>query len=245
MLRPLAAPDPTPRLTPHPSLPPPPHQLDQIEPHLPFVLAHLDVLAPHCGVLLRHIDALLLYADDGGKYLEPLLPYVARFAPQLDRLGPHLALLRPHMRKLLPHMPVVAPTAFRFANYLACSANADILLFYFGWVLRLPLGGWVLRLPFMPRLANFLVKWLPRWPVRGRTAYLYEDWEGCDVAGYTTELAAASASAQCGGVWGDTYGEKRQRSRSTASLIKRVSNDLDGEETYFDRNDGEAVVLGT
>ena len=74
------------------------------------------------------------------------------------------------MRKLLPHMPVVAPTAFRFANYLACSANADILLFYFGWVLRLPLGGWVLRLPFMPRLANFLVKWLPRWPVRGRRA---------------------------------------------------------------------------
>ena len=96
-------------------------------------------------------------------------------------------------------MPVVAPTAFRFANYLACSANADILLFYFGWVLRLPLGGWVLRLPFMPRLANFLVKWLPRWPVRGRTAYLYEDWEGCDVAGYTTEAAASErAAAVCG-----------------------------------------------
>ena len=57
--------------------------------------------------------------------------------------------------------------------------------------------------------------------------------------------SVAEASAQCGGVWGDTYGEKRQRSRSTASLIKRVSNDLDGEETYFDRNDGEAVVLGT
>ena len=69
---------------------------------------------------------------------------------------------------------------------------------------------------------------------------------GCSrAAGMAGRDGLPLASAQCGGVWGDTYGEKRQRSRSTASLIKRVSNDLDGEETYFDRNDGEAMVLGT
>ena len=130
-------------------------RLDSIEPHLPFVLQHLDVLAPHCGALIKHVDALLLYADDGGKYLELLLPYVPLFAPQLDALGPHLALLRPHMRRMLPHMPVIAPSAHRFASQLTVSVNADVLLFYFGWVLRIPrLGGWVLRLPFLPRLAG-------------------------------------------------------------------------------------------
>ena len=48
------------------------------------------------------------------------------------------------------------------------SFNADVLLYYFGWVLRIPrIGGWALRLPFMPRLAAFLSKWLPKRPVRG------------------------------------------------------------------------------
>ena len=61
-----------------------------------------------------------------------------RFAPLLDQLGPHLALLRPHMRALLPHMPVIAPSAYKYARQLTVSANADILLYYFGWVLRIP-----------------------------------------------------------------------------------------------------------
>ena len=76
------------------------------------------------------------------------------------------------MSKLLPYMPVIAADAHRFSRALAVSANADILLYYFGWVLRVPwLGRWVLRLPFIPRLANFLCMRLPRWPVRGRTAH--------------------------------------------------------------------------
>jgi len=198
-------------------------RLDQIEPHLPFVLKHLDTLAPHCGALLKHIDALLLYADDGGKYLEPLLPYVPRFAPLLDQLGPHLALLRPHMRRLLPHMPVVAPSAHRYARQLAVSGNADVLLYYFGWVLRIrPLGAFVLRLPFMPRLAAFLATRLWRRPVRGRTCDYYCDWEGCDLAAFTSEKSAASSGAYCSGLWADSYESKRQRIRATSALLRRI-----------------------
>ena len=45
------------------------------------------------------------------------------------------------MKHLLPHMPVVAPSAHRFGRQLSVSANADVLLFYFGWLLRIPLLG--------------------------------------------------------------------------------------------------------
>jgi len=198
-------------------------RLDQIEPHLPFILRNLDVLAPHCGPLVKHIDALLLYADDGGKYLEPLLPYVPRFAPLLDNLGAHLALLRPHMRRLLPVLPVIAPHAHRFARQLSVSANADVLLFYFSWVLRIPrLGGIVLRLPFMPRLASFLSTHLPARPVRGRTCDYICDWDGCDVDAYTSEQTAAAADAYCAGLWGDSYEDKRRRIRATSALLRRM-----------------------
>jgi len=194
-------------------------RLDEIEPHLPFVLRHLDLLAPHCGALLKHIDALLLYADDGGKYLDPLLPYVPRFVPLLDSLGPHLALLRPHMSKVLPHMPVIAPTAHRFARQLDVSANADILIFYFGWVLRVPwLGRSVLRLPFMPRLASFLAKRLPRRLARGRTCDYICDWSDCDVTAYTSEMAALNARDGCG----RSFDGKRQRIRATSAVIRRM-----------------------
>jgi len=204
-------------------------RLDEIEPHLPFVLRHIDVLAPHCGPLIKHLDALLLYADDGGKYREPLLPYVARFAPLLDELGPHLALARPHMSRLLPYMPVIAPSAHLYSKKLIISANADVLLFYFGWLLRVPrLGPWLLRLPFMPRLAAWLCRRLPHRPVRGRTCDYICDWEGCDVEAFSTEMYAAAATAwgennlDCSGIWSDGYERTRQRIRGTSALLRRV-----------------------
>ena len=198
-------------------------RLDEIEPHLPFILKHLPTLAPHCGSLIKHIDALLLYADDGGKYLEPLLPYVERFAPLLDALGPHLALLRPHMRKVLPHMPVIAPHAFRFRKSLSVSANADVLVWYFGWVLRIPrIGGWVLSWPFMPRLASFLVKRLWKRPVRGYTCDYICDWEDCDVDAFTYELAEQAADASCAATWGDSLARRRRRMRGTSALLQRM-----------------------
>ena len=166
-------------------------RFERIEPILPFVLEHLDVLVPHCGVLLDHFESLMLYADEDGRYLKPLIPYLPVFAPKLDALGPHLALLRPHLDRLLPHMKVIAPVAERFAPYLAVSANADILFWYLGWVLKIPkVGGWTLRLPFVPRLANWLVKRLPRRPVRGYT-WDYEcmtDAADCEVVEYEQKL---------------------------------------------------------
>ena len=69
-------------------------------------------------------------------------------------------------------------------SYLApqVSANADILLFYFGWLLRIPkLAGWALRLPFTPWLAALLCRVLPARLVRGRTCGYTCDWDGCDV----------------------------------------------------------------
>jgi len=153
-------------------------RLDAIEPVLPFALANLDLIAPHCGVLLEHFDVLMLYADEGGRYLDELIEYLPRYAPKLDVLGPALALVRPHLDRILPHLGTIAPYAERFAPYMAIAANADILLFYLGWILRIPvLGGWTLRLPLMPRVANFLAQRLPRRPVRGRTWDYECTWE--------------------------------------------------------------------
>ena len=167
-------------------------RLDEIEPHMPFVLENLDALAPHTGSILDHFDALMLYADEDGVYLQQLLPYISRFAPLFDLLGPHLALLRPHLPKLIRHLDVIAPYASRFAPHLTVSANADVLLFYWGWVLRIPLlGPAVLRLPFLPRLAAFFARRLPRWPVRGRTANLRCDYEECDLVQYEARLAGS------------------------------------------------------
>ena len=150
-------------------------------------------------------------------------PYVPQFAPLLNTLGSHLALLRPHMRRLLPHMAVIAPSAYRFSKQLQVSANADILLFYFGWVLRIPwLGSFVLRLPFLPRLANFLCQVLPRRPVRGRTCDYECDWAGCDLDGFTTEQAALAAADNCAAGWVSNFDEKRQRLRATAALLRRM-----------------------
>lgn len=172
-------------------------RLDEIEPHLPFVLDHLSSLAPHVGILLDHFDALMLYADEGGRHLTTLLPYLPAFAPKLDALGPHLPLLRPHLELLLPHLDRIAPHAHRFAPYVNVSANADVLFWYLGWVLRIPvLGPRTLRLPFVPRLANFLATHLPRRPVRGRTADYVCTLDGCDVVEYEMAVAARRAVRQ-------------------------------------------------
>jgi len=166
-------------------------RLDDIEPFMPFVLANLEKLAPYTGAILDHFDSLVLYGDEGGKYLETLLPYLPIFAPLFDPLGPHLALLRPHLPKVLPHLDVIAPYAGRFAPYVAVSANADVMVWYFGWALRIKyLGRFVMSLPFLPRLAAFLVHRLPRRPVRGRTWDLVCDYDECDLTRYEAKLSA-------------------------------------------------------
>lgn len=155
-------------------------RLDDIEPHLPYVIENIDVLAPHCGSLLRHLDALLMYAEEDEAWLPELIEYVPFFAPRLDTLGPHLALLRPHMALLLPHMPVIARNVDAFIPFVSVSANADVLLHYFGWLLRVPIVRRVIFIPGVPRLIARMAQWLPKRPVRGATGDLQCSWDDCD-----------------------------------------------------------------
>lgn len=59
---------------------------------------------------------------------------------------------------------------------------ADVLIWWFGWVLKLPpwVARFILRLPFVPCLANFLARRLPRWPVR-RNYKIECNYEGCEI----------------------------------------------------------------
>ena len=123
----------------------------------------------------------MLYADEEEAFLPLLIPYMAYFAPRFDAIGPHIGLVRPHLKALLPHLPaIVKAEVERFAPYCIVSANADVLLWYLGWVLRLPFAHRLLQLPGMPRVSAFLARRLPKWPVRGlRGAYYECEWEEC------------------------------------------------------------------
>ena len=170
-------------------------RLDEIEPFMPFVLENFDALVPYTGTILDHFDSLALYGGCAQKDLKPLLPYLPTFAPLFDPLGPHLALCWPHLPVILPHLPVITPYVDRFTPYLSVSANADVLVWYFGWLLRIrilgfSLGRFIMSLPFLPRLAALLVRVLPRRPVRGYTCDYECDYSGCDVTQYEAALAA-------------------------------------------------------
>jgi hypothetical protein len=160
-------------------------RFDDIEPHLPWILDNIDTLAPYCGLLLKHIDELLLYADaddygdadaneNGYALAEQLLPYLEYYVSRLDVIGPHLPLLRPHVPKLLqnnrignisPHIDRLFARGYRD---LSASANLDVLLFWFGWTLRIPgLPRLFFALPGSPRIVSFLANRLPKRFVRG------------------------------------------------------------------------------
>lgn len=179
-------------------------RFDDIEPHLPWILEHVDALAPYTGLLLKHIDELLLYADvdaqegfagdDGYGLAEQLLPYLEVYASKLDLLGPHLVLLRPHVPLLLRHGYVARITPHidrlfaRGYRDLGASANMDVLLWWFGWTMRVPgLRDVVPRLffalPGSPRIVSFLANRLPKrfarkFRCRGVTCSLDGDYGG-------------------------------------------------------------------
>jgi len=168
-------------------------RFDDIEPHLPWILDHIDILAPYTGLLLKHIDELLLYAEvdeyeaggsskDNYAFADQLLPYLEVYVSQLDLVGPHLPLLRPHLPLLLKHnrIKILSPhVGVLFAKGytdLSASANMDILLFYFGWALRIPfVPRLFFSLPRCPGVVSFLANRLPKRLVRGRC---------CDVSCY-------------------------------------------------------------
>lgn len=146
-------------------------RFDDIEPHLPWVLENIDDLAPYVSSLMRHIDELLLFADDEYKWADDFLPYLPFFVSRLDALGPHLPLLRPHLQVLAPQfrrlVPCVDPILLGSQSY-AISANADVLLFWFGWALKIPVVvPLVVRFPGGARFVAFLAKRLPRRWARG------------------------------------------------------------------------------
>jgi len=99
-------------------------------------------------------------------YLPRLLPYVDFLVPQLDVLAPHLPLVHPHLPHILPYMDDLLPYIPLFAAYPKASANADVLVGYLGWTLRVPLLPRVLHLPLVPRLIAELSTLLPRRIIR-------------------------------------------------------------------------------
>lgn len=152
-------------------------RFDDVEPHFPWILTHVDVLAPYTGLLLKHIDELLMYAlsddnlkaEDQYELAEQLLPYLEFYVSRLDLVGPHLPLLRPHIPKLLRKNRIakITPHIDRlFANgylSLSTSANLDILLFWLGWTLSIPLLPRVFfAIPGSPKFVTFLANRLPR-----------------------------------------------------------------------------------
>jgi len=168
-------------------------RFDDIEPHLSWILDHIDVLAPYTGLLLKHLDELLPYANwdesegdlkafngtvtNAYKYAlaEQLLPYLEFYVSRLDTVGPHLPLLRPHVPKLLKHNRIEKMTphidrlfALGYKDDLGASANMDVLLWWFGWALRVPgLPRLFFAIPGSPRIVTFLANRLPKRFVRG------------------------------------------------------------------------------
>ncbi|KAH8091255.1 hypothetical protein JL720_6144 [Aureococcus anophagefferens] len=145
-------------------------RFDEIEPHVPWVLDNIDALAPHVGRSCA-TSTSCCSRRRGEAVGDTFLPFLPYFISRLDALGPHLPLLRPHLRKLQPHFATLVPCLdrciLRPANF-DVSANADVLLYYFGWALRIPLLARCLAAcPGGPRLIAFAARRLPRRPVRG------------------------------------------------------------------------------
>ncbi|OEU12566.1 hypothetical protein FRACYDRAFT_191077 [Fragilariopsis cylindrus CCMP1102] len=141
-------------------------RFDDIEPHLEWILNNIDALAPYTGLLLKHVDALLLFAncDDlndleqnkqqnkqkGDTYslADQLLPYLEYYISKLD------VIVSPHIDKLF---------ARGYETRLTASANIDVLLYWFGWTLRIPyIPRIFFAIPFSPSIVSFLCNRLPK-----------------------------------------------------------------------------------
>eukprot|EP00930_Biecheleria_cincta_P042805 TRINITY_DN29455_c0_g1_i1.p1 TRINITY_DN29455_c0_g1~~TRINITY_DN29455_c0_g1_i1.p1 ORF type:complete len:1062 (+),score=166.24 TRINITY_DN29455_c0_g1_i1:133-3318(+) len=106
--------------------------------------------------------------EQSKSYLPLLLPYVDFLVPQLDVLAPHLQLVHPHIPYVLPYMDDLLPFVSRFVGFPRAARNADKLIGYFGWLLRVPLVRRILHLPLVPRLVTGLSIFLPRKLIRQR-----------------------------------------------------------------------------
>lgn len=100
-------------------------------------------------------------------YLPQLIRYVDFFVPRLDKLAAHLPLVRPHLPHVIPYLDAILPYVDGFAKFPQASKNADVLIGYLGWMLRLPILPRILHIPLVPRLIAAMSSILPRWPIKG------------------------------------------------------------------------------
>eukprot|EP00929_Paragymnodinium_shiwhaense_P094850 TRINITY_DN55673_c0_g1_i1.p1 TRINITY_DN55673_c0_g1~~TRINITY_DN55673_c0_g1_i1.p1 ORF type:complete len:1163 (+),score=194.39 TRINITY_DN55673_c0_g1_i1:109-3597(+) len=118
-------------------------------------------------------------------YLPKLLPYVDFLVPHLDDLAPHLKHVHRHIPHLLPFMDKLLPYVMLFVPYPQASKNADVLVGYFGFLLKFPFLTTLLNVPMVPRVLATLSGILPRRPIRWvleRRLRRYEDMERLSLA---------------------------------------------------------------
>lgn len=141
--------------------------------------------------------------DDKDSYAlaDQLLPFLEYYVSRLDVIGPHLPLLRPHVPLLLKHDRIakVSPHMDRLFRRgyldLNVSANLDVLLFWFGWSLRIPgVPALFFSLPFSPRLCSLLARRLPRRFARGYCSGVSCSLDGDYGAGWN-QLSSKSSRA--------------------------------------------------
>jgi len=169
--------------------------LDVLAKHCGKLLDHFDALIPYASKVNDPVDLLVVGVCDEDpdgdleecllaawdtpmlveiverrqrekSYLPQLMNYVDFLVPRLDALAPHLPLVRPHLPYLLPYLHSVLPYIDLFTDYPHASNNADVLVGYLGWMLKLPVLPRVLRIPLIPRFIARVSTMLPRWPIR-------------------------------------------------------------------------------
>ena len=148
---------------------------DQLLPYLEVYVSQLDLVGPHLPLLRPHLPLLLKH-----NRIKILSPHVGVLFAKgyTDLSGEDIGVCtRYHLlypfRSLFPPNP---PVTFCHSLLATASANMDILLFYFGWALRIPfVPRLFFSLPRCPGVVSFLANRLPKRLVRGRC---------CDVSCY-------------------------------------------------------------
>jgi len=177
--------------------------LDVLAKHCGALLDHFDLLMPYAELgrkkvtpalekcfgepKIEELEACLVdNLTDGwegaarveeNSYLPKLLPYVDFLVPNLDELAPHLPLAHPHIPYVLPYMDDLLPYIKRFTRFTQVSKNADVLVGYLAWLLRVPLIPRILNLPLVPRLISWISARLPRRFIRGRLERIRQRYE--------------------------------------------------------------------
>jgi len=137
------------------------------------VVESWDDVLPEAEIKMRYQET---------SYLPRLLPYVDFLVEHIDDLAPHLHLVHRHLPHILPYMEDLLPYIPLFASYPKASANADVLVGYLGWMLRVPV---VPRILYIPNVAKFIAELstlLPRKLIRPVLQRRRRRWEEAERA---------------------------------------------------------------